>query len=303
MQASRFLLDRDDGAKIQIYRWAPDGAPRAAVQIAHGLCEHAGRYERLAEALTRAGYLVYASDHRGHGPSGAPGELGFFAKSDGWRKCVDDLWAVNRRLAADAPGLKIVFFGHSMGSIMGQQFIAEHGEALAGAALSGSNGPPPAILPFGRLIARFERWRLGPRGRSPLLRRMIFGEYNKPFRPARTDFDWLSRDQAEVDKYIADPLCGFPFPVQLAADILDAVGPIASPTTVARVPKSLPIYIFSGARDPVGANLKGLIDAYRGAGLDVTVKIYPDARHETLNEINRDGVTADLIGWLDKTVG
>ena len=302
MQASRFSLDRDDGAKILIYRWAPDGSPRAAIQIAHGLCEHAGRYARLAEALTRAGYLVYASDCRGHGPSAAPADLGFFAEANGWRKSLDDLWAVNRRLAADAPGSKIVYFGHSMGSIMGQQFIAEHGEALAAAALSGSNGAPPAILPLGRLIARFERWRLGPRGKSALLTQLIFGEYNKPFRPTRTDFDWLSRDPVEVDKYIADPLCGYPFTVQLAVDLLDALGPVSSAATVARVPKSLPIYIFSGSRDPVGPNLEGLIESYRGAGLDVTTKIYPDARHETLNETNRDEVTADLIAWIDRVV-
>jgi alpha-beta hydrolase superfamily lysophospholipase len=303
MQTSRFFIDRDDGAKIQVYRWAPEGAPRAAVQIAHGLCEHAGRYERLAGALTEAGYLVTASDHRGHGPSAATSDLGFFAEADGWRKCLDDLWAVNRRLAVNAPDAKIFFLGHSMGSFMGQQFIAEHGDALAGAILSGSNGAPAAILPLGRLVARFERWRLGPRGHSAILVQMIFGEYNKPFRPARTDFDWLSRDPAEVDKYIADPLCGFPFTTQLAIDLLDALGPIAQDATIARVPKALPLYIFSGARDPVGANLQGLIDAYRRAGLETAAKIYPDARHETLNEINRDDVTADLIAWLNKVVG
>jgi len=298
MQASRFLLDRDDGARIQVYRWAPDGAWRAAIQIAHGLCEHAGRYERLAHALTEAGYLVYASDHRGHGPSAAVSDLGYFAEAHGWRKCLDDLWAVNRRLAAEAPDAKIVFLGHSMGSFMGQQFIAEHGEALAGAALSGSNGAPAAILPLARLIARFERWRLGPRGHSAVLVQMIFGEYNKPFKPARTDFDWLSRDPAEVDKYIADPLCGFPFTVQLAVDLLDALAPLTGEAMIARIPKALPIYIFSGSRDPVGASLQGLIDGYRRAGLRTAAKIYPDARHETLNETNRDEVTADLIAWI-----
>jgi alpha-beta hydrolase superfamily lysophospholipase len=303
MQTSRFFLDRNDGAKIQVYRWAPEEAPRAAIQIAHGLCEHAGRYERLADALTGAGYLVYASDHRGHGPSAATGDLGFFAASDGWRKCLDDLWAVNRRLAADAAGAKVLFLGHSMGSFMGQQFIAEHGQALAGAILSGSNGAPAAILPFGRLVARFERWRLGPRGHSAILIQMIFGEYNKSFRPARTDFDWLSRDPIEVDKYVADPLCGFPFTVQLAIDLMDALGPIARDATIARVPKTLPLYIFSGARDPVGPNLQGLIDAYRRAGLNATTKIYPEARHETLNETNRDEVVADLIAWLNGVLG
>ncbi len=147
MQASRFLLGRDDGTKIQIYRWAPDVAPKAAVQIAHGICEHAGRYERLAGALTAEGYLVYANDHRGHGPSAAKSDLGHLADRHGWRKCLDDLWAVNRRLVADAPGVKIIFFGHSFGSFLGQQFISEHGEVLAGAIFSGSNGKPSAILP------------------------------------------------------------------------------------------------------------------------------------------------------------
>jgi alpha-beta hydrolase superfamily lysophospholipase len=303
MQVSRFLLDRNGGAKIQVYRWAPDLTPKAAVQIAHGMCEHAGRYERLAGALTAAGYLVYASDHRGHGPSAAKSDLGHLADRNGWRECLDDLLAVNRRLAADAPGVKIIFFGHSFGSFLGQQFISEHGELLAGAVFSGSNGKPSAMLPLGRLVARFERWRLGPRGHSAILARMLFGEYNKRFRPTRTDFDWLSRDASEVDKYIADPLCGFPFSNQLAIDLFDALGPIASKATVARIPKALPIYIFSGSRDPVGDNLQSLIEAYRGAGLKTTAKIYPDARHETLNEINRDQVTADLIAWMYGVLG
>jgi alpha-beta hydrolase superfamily lysophospholipase len=299
MPGTRFLIDRDDGAKILVYRWAPDGAARAVVQISHGLAEHGGRYARLAEALNGAGYIVYASDHRGHGPSAAPADLGHFADSDGWRKCLDDLWAVNRRIAADLPGAKIVFLGHSMGSFFGRQFIAEHGEALAGAILSGSDGSPPAIAEVGRLIARFERWRLGGRGHSAILRKMMFDDCNKPFQPSRTDFDWLSRDPKEVDKYVADPLCGFPFSVQLAIDLLDSLRASVSPAMIARIPKSLPIYIFSGERDPVGQNLQGLIAAYRGAGLNVTAKIYPDARHETLNEINRDEVTKDLIAWLD----
>jgi alpha-beta hydrolase superfamily lysophospholipase len=303
MLCSRFSLDREDGAKVKVYRWAPDSASKAAIQIAHGMCEHAGRYERLAGALTAAGYQVYASDHRGHGPDAQKRDLGHLADQDGWRKCLDDLWAVNRRLAADAPAAKIIFLGHSFGSFMGQQFISEHGEVLAGAVLSGSNGKPSAILPLGRAIARFERWRLGPRGHSLILRKMLFDEYNSRFRPTRTGFDWLSRDANEVDKYVADPLCGFPFTNQLAIDFFDALGPIASAAMVARIPKALQIYIFSGSRDPVGDNLQSLIDAYRSAGLKTTAKIYPDARHETLNEINPDQVTSDLIAWIDEVVG
>jgi alpha-beta hydrolase superfamily lysophospholipase len=187
---------------------------------------------------------------------------------------------------------------------MGQQFIAERGADLAGAVLSGTSGPPPPILPFGRLLARFERWRLGPRGHSAILRKMLFDDFNKPFKPARTQFDWLSRDPAEVDKYIADPLCGFPFTTQLAIDLLDALGPIAGASMIARVPKDLPIFVFSGSRDPVGQNLQGLIDAYRAAGLrKVTVRLYPDGRHEMLNETNRDEVVKDLIAWLKTIAG
>jgi alpha-beta hydrolase superfamily lysophospholipase len=292
------------GRSIFARRWSPGGAPRASLQIAHGLAEHSARYERLALALTNAGYIVTASDHRGHGPKCPPADLGFFAETDGWRECLDDLYAVDCRVAAEFPGLPRVFMGHSMGSFMGQNFIAEHGAELAGAVLSGTSGPPASMLPIGRQIAGLERWRLGPRGKSPLVQALLFGELNKPFKPARTPFDWLSRDPAEVDKYIADPLCGFDVTNQLAIDLVGALASLASPQTATRIPKALPIYVFSGARDPVGAKLQVLIDVYRAAGLArLSVKIYPDARHETLNETNREEVTADLVAWLDANVG
>jgi alpha-beta hydrolase superfamily lysophospholipase len=280
------------GRSIFARRWSPEGAPRGAVQIAHGLAEHSARYERLAQALTAAGYVVTASDHRGHGPNCPPADLGFFADANGWRECLEDLEAVHRRIGADFPGLPRVFLGHSMGSFMGQTFIAEHGADLAGVVLSGTSRPAPGILPIGRRIAGFERWRQGPRGKSPMVQALLFGELNKPFKPARTPFDWLSRDPAEVDKYIADPYCGFEVTNQLAIDLIGALADLASPETAAKIPKGLPIYLFSGARDPVGAKLQGLIDVYRAAGLRATTKIYPEARHETLNETNRDEVTA-----------
>jgi alpha-beta hydrolase superfamily lysophospholipase len=298
MKSETLTIDRA-GRAIFARRWSPEGAPRASVQIAHGLAEHSARYARLAEALTGAGYVVTASDHRGHGPNCPPDDLGFFAAENGWRECLEDLHAVARRVGADFPGLPQVFLGHSMGSFMGQTYIAEHGAELDAAVLSGTSGPPPAILGIGRRIAAFERWRLGPRGKSPLVRALLFGELNKAFKPARTPFDWLSRDPAEVDKYIADPLCGFDATNQLALDLIGALGALASPQMAARIPRTLPIYLFSGGRDPVGARLQGLIDVYRAAGLKLTTKIYPEARHETLNETNRDEVTADLLGWLD----
>ncbi len=279
--------------------WRPDAPPKAIVQIVHGLGEHSGRYARFAQALVGAGYTVYAHDHRGHGERCAPADLGFFADHDGWRKLLDDIDAVARRASADVPGVPRVFFGHSMGSFLGQTYLAEKGAQLAAAILSGTSGPPPAILPIGRSIVAFERWRQGPRGKSGLLQALLFGEQNKPFRPARTPFDWLSRDSAEVDSYIADPLCGFPLTNQLAADLVGALADLASPKLAARIPKALPIYVVSGSADPVGAKLHGLLDVYRAAGLDVTAKIYKDGRHEMLNETNREDVTRELIGWLD----
>ena len=144
---------------------------------------------------------------------------------------------------------------------------------------------------------------MGPRGKSALVHELIFGAANKPFKPARTPFDWLSRDSAEVDKYVADPLCGFPSSNQLALDLLAGLKSLASPEQAAQIPKNLPIYIFKGERDPVAANLEKLVDVYRAAGLRrVTYKVYKDARHETLNEINRDEVTADLLAWLKANV-
>lgn len=307
MQASTFTLDVTDGQSLFVYRWMPEAPARATIQIVHGLAEHAARYARLAEALTGAGYAVYAHDWRGHGRTArTPAELGYFADFDGWGKCLDDAWMVNRRMAADQPGLPIFLIGHSMGSLLAQHFIEQHGGALAGCVLSASDGKPPAIAGVGRLIARFERLRLGKHGISGLINAMAFGAFNKPFGPARTEFDWLSRDAAEVDKYVADPLCGFPSTVQLWIDLLDVLPTIADPAAQARIPKHLPIYVIAGSRDPVSRNTAGLqqlLGAYKAAGLDrVQHRFYDGARHELFNETNRDEVTGDLLAWLGRVV-
>jgi alpha-beta hydrolase superfamily lysophospholipase len=308
MTSSSLQLPAADGVAVFVYRWLPATPPKAVVQIVHGLAEHAGRYARLAQSLTAAGYAVYAGDLRGHGRTArGPAELGWFADSGGWRTCLEDLWQLNRRIAADHPGAPIVLIGHSMGSFMAQQFMGEHGAALGGVVLSGSNGKPARLAAAGRLIARVERLRLGRRGKSALINALAFSAFNKPFAPARTPFDWLSRDTAEVDKYIADPLCGFQSTIQLWIDLLDALAATADPAQQALIPKRLPIYVIAGARDSVSENTKGLerlLAAYRAAGLERVVhRFYPEARHELFNEVNRDEVTRDLIAWLDGTIG
>jgi alpha-beta hydrolase superfamily lysophospholipase len=304
MPGSEFEFRGEDGQVLLARRWLPEGGARAVVQVAHGLAEHSARYARLAAALNAAGYAVYANDHRGHGPKAAAADLGHFGDQGGWDKVVGDLWTLNRLIAKEQPGTRIVFLGHSLGSFLGQDFVARHSDALAGAVFSGSSGKPPMIATVGRLVGRVERLRLGLRGKSGLIGKMWFGAYNKPFEPARTAFDWLSRDEREVDAYVADPYCGFPVSTQLALDVFDAAPGLLKPERLAAIRKDMPVYVFSGERDPVGANIQGLIADLKAAGLTkLTTRIYPGARHETLNETNRDEVTRDLIAWLDGVVG
>ncbi|HET7893028.1 MAG TPA: alpha/beta hydrolase [Candidatus Sulfotelmatobacter sp.] len=299
------VLKTDDGVDIYVHRWraavAPKApSPKAIVQIIHGLAEHAGRYAPLAASLNAEGYTVYASDLRGHGRTAQKAaDLGFFAATDGWRKCLNDLWQVNRLAARENPGLPIILLGHSMGSTFARQFMAEHGDSLSAVILSGSSGQPNALAQSGRLTARLERMRLGQRGHSKLIQSLTFDAFNKRFQPSRTPFDWLSRDPAEVDKYVADPLCGFPSSTQLWVDMLDAWSALSRSCDA--VPKSLPIYVISGTHDPVSAGTRALtpmLAQFRSAGLNVEHKFYPEARHELLNETNRDEVTEDLIRWL-----
>jgi len=306
MKSADFSFQTVDGAKLHVSGWAID-EPKAIVQVLHGMAEYGSRYARLAQALAAAGYTTYAHDHRGHGksiPEGAP--PGHMADSDSWNRIVEDAHGVNREIAKRHPRLPIIVLGHSMGSFILQQLLFEHASDMAAAALSASNGKPPAIAAVGKLIARIERARVGKRNSSAVLQRLTFGEYNKTFSPARTDFDWLSRDPDEVDKYIADPLLGFAVSTQAWLDLLNALDRISNPSNVAKIPKSMPLYLFAGDQDPVGdfgKGMKRLYDAYKRAAIfDVRLKLYPGARHETLNETNRQEVIKDFISWCDEVV-
>ncbi|MDF3072850.1 MAG: Hydrolase [Alphaproteobacteria bacterium] len=301
MAFERESFRASDGVELAAYRWRSNGTPRALLFIAHGMAEHAARYDAFASFLAQHGILVEAHDHRGHGRTArAQDELGFFAESGGWQRVVDD---VRERLSLarkNNPGLKIILFGHSMGSFVGQQILYESPGLMDAAILSGSNGKPLRLASVGRLVARLERLRLGRHGRSKLLTDLSFGPFNKRFAPNRTDFDWLSRDTAQVDAYVADPLCGFLCTSQFWVDLLDALLPLAKEKNRDRVPEALPVLIFSGDEDPVGVNLSELVKGYRGNGMThVAVKLYPGGRHEMLNEINRADVQVDVLAWLD----
>ncbi|KGN35475.1 alpha/beta hydrolase [Knoellia aerolata] len=304
MQSSTLAISAADGTPLHTYRWLPDGPPRAVVQIAHGMAEHAARYERFAQALTDAGYAVYANDHRGHGQTSGPDAHGYFADRDGWDTVVADMGAVTEFAQAEHPGVPVVLFGHSMGSFLSRSYAARHGARLAGLVLSGTAGDPGRLAAVGRRVAGAQARLRGRKHLSGLMNTLTFGQYNSAFKPNRTEFDWLSRDEAEVDKYIADPLCGNVFTTSFYADLLGGLQQINRPAAYAAVPRDLPVLVVSGSLDPLSANGKGpreVAEAYRSAGVsDVTMTIYPDARHELLNETNRDEVTADVLAWLDE---
>ena len=294
------------GERIFVYKWSPERKqPKAVVQIAHGLAETAARYRRVATALTAHGYLVYANDHRGHGNTVQSLEdLGYWGE-DGFNASVNTLYELTCLIKKENPGLPLFLFGHSMGSFLTQNYLIKHSEELQGVILSGSNDSPGSIiLNLGIAIAKRELSQKGPRPASPKLNKLSFGNYNKGFEPARTSFDWLSRDREEVDKYINDPYCGGISSVGLYYDLFRGLKETYKKKNRKKTPRELPIYIFSGAKDPVGMNGKGvrrLVRSYRQLGIkDLTYKLYPDGRHEMLNEINRDEVTTDLLQWLER---
>ncbi len=292
-------------ATLHLRTWRPDGAPRGAVVISHGMAEHGGRYARLAEALTGAGWLVTAHDHRGHGQSTTDATRGHFVDADGWRLVVDDVAAVIGRVRSELGGAPVALLGHSMGAAIATTVAWRHPGILDALVLSGPAGVVPEPLRLGGLLAaRVERRRLGARGLSKVLDRLSFGDFNRPFEPARTPFDWLSRDPVEVDAYLADPHCGHLVSTQLWVDQLTAMGHNASVTRLAAMPSTLPVYVFAGDADPVGRqgrNLHALVRKLTAAGLvDVSLRLWPAGRHELLNDTCRDEVTAALLGWLDR---
>lgn len=305
MHLHTLSIAASDGTPLHLYHWHADVPPKAVVMISHGMAEHAARYARLAEQLVREGYAVYALDQRGHGHTAEKGVLGHYADEDGWDKVVGDLATLNHHIRQQHPSAPIFLLGHSMGSYIGMAYLMGHSCSLQGAVLSGSNYQPVMLYKAARLIAGFERWRLGPKGRSKVIDFLSFGSFNKAFKPNRTAFDWLSRDPAEVDKYVTDPLCGFVCTTQLWCDLLDGLQYITPTANLAQIDADLPLLVIGGSRDPVsdGKRLNDLAGALREAGVrDVQLKIYPEARHELLNESNRDEVTAHLIDWLQQAL-
>jgi len=306
MKEDHFTYTADDGTSIFTHKWIVDdgSGPKAVVQIAHGMAEHSARYSDFASALVKAGYFVYANDHRGHGKTaGSLENVGYFADREGWRHVLSDMHGITQTIRTEYPEAPVFLFGHSMGSFLSRHYIFQYPKAVRGAILSGTGGDPGALGMVGAVIAAMEGKIRGKRARSRLMTALSFGSFNNAFKPNRTDFDWLSRNEKAVDAYIEDSYCGDVFTTGFFQDLLAGIREINKKENIQRIPKDFPIYLFAGDKDPVGANGKGVeqvADAYRQAGIsDVSCKLYPEGRHEMLNEINRKEVYQDVITWLN----
>ena len=314
-------IDCDDGAKLFVRRWtAGTEKPAALILLVHGMAEHSQRYSRLAAALCSRGFEVWAADMRGHGKTadkavndaGKGGLLGHCADKNGFFRAVEDLRTVNRyiadKTAAEYGALPFFILGHSWGSFLVQAYIENPAKELplAGCILSGTRGPGGLKIAFGAHLLDLIALLKGKRKISKIAVALSMGSYDKPFRPNRTPNDWLSRDEKEVDAYEADPLCGFDCSSGFYRDMIKAFAAIHRKKAIARIDRNLPVYIFCGSADPVGdmgASPTALVNAYRSHGIgNLEFVVYPEARHEPLNETNREEVTEDLLNWLNRRV-
>lgn len=293
--------------EIHARRWDPDQAPRALVLIAHGVAEHIARYDPFAAFLASQGFVVMGHDHLGHGRSAqGPEELGFFAENGGWELAVGDIRRLYELARKEYPTLPCFLFGHSMGSFLARTYLIRYRAGLQGAIICGTGQQSAALVAAGKALAALEVRRNGPRSRSQKLNDMAFGSYNEAFAPVRTVSDWISRDEAQVDLYNEDPFCGYIPTASLFRDMMEGLEYIGKRRNMRRMKDDLPIYFIAGAKDPVGENGRAVMRVYKNfidAGMtDVTMKLYHEARHEILNEINREEVFSDILFWLNSKI-
>jgi len=300
-----FYFSSSDGkTPIHAVEWTPEGEPVGVYQIAHGVAEYALRYAPFAEFLCGRGFVVVANDHIGHGLSIAEGAAPlYFGKTDGWTHVVDDMAALRRQTELKYPGLPYFLMGHSMGSFLARTYLIRYPGTVTGAVIMGTGQQSGGTVALGRLAAKLIGGRKGLDKPNAAVSNLAFGSYNKPFEPRRTDFDWLSVNTENVDRYIADPLCGGEATVGLFLDMLGGIAFIGKQANVARMDKNMPVLFISGAMDPVGDLGKGVrkaCESFRQAGVrDVTLKLYPGLRHEILNEAEREQVYADIRAWIE----
>jgi len=280
--------------------WPAEGECCAILQMVHGMAEYAARYAPFAEQLTGQGITVCAEDHLGHGKSAEGDDLGYMADEKGYMPVLKDIRALTELMRAKSPNTPYFIMGHSMGSFFTRNYISLYGNDLQGAIIMGTGFMSGAVTGTAKFItstvAAFKGWR----HRSKLINNLAFGSYNKRF-PGRTEFDWLSADEANVDRYIADELCGVPFTCNAFYGLFSVISAACKQKTMKAVPDRLPIFIVSGKDDPVGGYGKGVLKFYgkmSGYGKKVNVKLYPGCRHEIVNDNCAQEVVSDISNFI-----
>lgn len=299
-------FDSAGTGKIAAVIWKPDAAPVGVVQIIHGIAEHSQRYEDFAHYLNSLGYLVVAQDHMGHGLSVELGSTkGYFY--GGWWAAIDDVCTLLRITKEEFPDIPYILFGHSMGSFMARTILVKYPDLpINGCVICGTGWQQGAVLGAGLLLARAICLFSDPSESSALLQNLAFGSYNKRISQIRTPYDWLTRDHAVVDAYVEDSMCGFTASAGLMRDMFSGISYIQKQSNLIRMKKDLPVMFIAGDADPVGNYGKGVlktVKAFKSVGMQCVVdKIYPDGRHEILNELNKHEVYEDVSLWIGSII-
>lgn len=301
-----FKFADKDNNEVYCYKWLPDGDIKGIVQISHGMMERADRYERLAEFLNARSFAVYTNDHKGHGKTAGDIKNVGYAGKESMKLMLDDMKSLNDIIHEDYPELPVLLIGHSLGSYLVRWYLEVYGKDLDGVILSGTGQTPAPALWIGLMIANNDISRHGAMQKSKTLHQMIFGKYNKKLKLDRTECEWLSRDEDEVDKYINNPWCGTIFSAGFYRDFFKLLLHLQGAKHFTQTPKDVPILLLSGDRDPVGDMGRGVKMVYRSLLLtghkSVDMKLYHQARHEILNETNRDEVMEDIALWFENII-
>ncbi|RKL69291.1 alpha/beta hydrolase [Salipaludibacillus neizhouensis] len=306
MKKTTFTYSSLDGTKIFARKWSPEKPvkPKAVIQIAHGMAEHSERYTDFAAFLVDSDYVVYANDHRGHGYTMASmKEYGYFADENGFDTATDDLLILTERIEQEYNGVPIFLLGHSMGSFLARRYIQLAGVKINGVIISGTGSDPGFQGKLGIALAIVEKKLKGNSTPSPLLNYLTFRSHNRLFEPSRTIYDWLSSDEKTVDLYVDDPLCGGTCSTSFFHDLFTGLASIHNLELNQLISKELPVFIFSGDKDPVGNNgvgVKAIFDMYQKIGIqDISYKLYKNGRHEMLHEVNKTEVYLDVKNWIE----
>lgn len=302
-----FYFTSSTGEKLYAKKWRNEERQkyRGVIQLVHGMEEHIGRYEDFAKLLISQGYIVVGHDHLGHGNSVKSEEdFGYFAKENGWEHLVEDVHILQNQVAKEYQELPYIIFGHSMGSLVTRTYLTKYQDNLAGVILSGTSGQKAGLF-IGQLLTKLIMLVKGDRYRSKLLEYLITGSFNKKFKPNRTKSDWITRDEEQIEKCQKDPKCGFNFTTNGYLNLLKGSYYLSKQNHINKT-VDLPMLFISGDKDPVGGMSKGVIrvtNMLQKAGLkQVEIRLFKDARHELLNELNRDEVCYVVLNWLKKVL-